>query len=219
MVLLGSFRWKRRPGAGGERERLPRGERASAVAPGRRLRQPAELLVLDVARRRDDDVRAGRRRGGRLERSPGDRAITSAVPITGRPSGWSRTSPPRSGRGRAPGSVLVHGDLLEHDLALVVDSAKRGAKTMSASRRAPSRAGRRGRGVHDGVSREVAALSSPPSRRRSRRSPRGVGRVPLNSRCSMKCETPSLAPPSRPASRRRSRSRTRPSGRPAGAPR
>ena len=79
----------------------------------------------------------------------------------------------RSGRARALRRVLVHRDLLEHDLALRVEVGEdRRVDHVASSRRAPARGGGRRRGRR----RRCARARSPRSarrraRRRSRRSP------------------------------------------------
>ena len=74
-----------------------------------------------AATTRFDRARSARR-GRPRSRGTGTVAITSARPITGRPSGWS----PKTAVGEhvvhlVRGLVLVHRDLLDHDLALGVD--------------------------------------------------------------------------------------------------
>ena len=92
-----SFRWKRRPGAGsrtsGDRTRVRLRRRLDPLA-RRALEQPEQLVVLEVACRGEHDVARRRTRAG--DRTTIDLRvideITSARPITGRPSGWSENT-------------------------------------------------------------------------------------------------------------------------------
>ena len=116
------------PGCGALHERRP--DARPRRRPARRARSSArcdeldELVVVDAAGRRDDDVArrvagavvaARARRGRRVE-------ITSAVPITGRPSAMvAEDRLADQVVDELLRRVLVHRDLLEHDLALGVE--------------------------------------------------------------------------------------------------
>ena len=94
--------------------------------------------------------------------------------------------------------VLVHRDLLEHDLALGVDLVRRQRRARAASRPSgrtpPSVCSSRKRACRCVVSLLVAALVAAPMPSNSSEISIAEWRsVPLNSRCSRKCETPACA--------------------------
>jgi hypothetical protein len=206
--------------------RCPRpaaGARGEAGGPALRRRIPSaarahlhHLLVLDAAGRGDHDVARevalaveglqllARRRARRPRRARASRARA------GRRGRSSR----RARRRSAPGVVLVHRDLLEHDLALLGEPSIAGARSSAPSRRRRARDARR--------ARARTARSSPcrcrrsarrPSRRRSGRSPPSRSARCRGTACARAGARAPPAPRSRCASRCRSRSRARPSAR------
>ena len=123
--------------------------------------------------------------------------ITSAVPITGRPSGLS---PKTASRDQVVDELRAACPRPSRSPRARPRARSRGRRSAARrpcrpSRRAPSRRGRRARARR----RPCARATSPRSARRRgrRRSPRSrcavYERVPLNSRCSMKCVTPAWA--------------------------
>ncbi len=211
-----SFSWKTTLGGGG----ATRGGLARA---GGRAARPSSRPSARRARR---DARGRRcpplpRRGCRRRSASGGRPaierrlmleITSAVPMTGRPSGWL----PNDRLGdqvvhRLLRRILVHRNLLEDHLALRVEVDER----------------RREHHVRHDVERRLDVLVHDPCVDDRVLTRRGcvqlaaetvedlgdllgrIGRVPLNSMCSRKWLAPAFASRPRHASRHRSRSRSR----------
>ena len=164
------LRWKRMLGRGGRTSGLR--SRGPRPAPSPCLRWAfsscaTSVVVLQVPGRGDDDV------AGPVHRLVVARQRT---PADGRDhvGGADHGSPERVvAEDRLAHQVvdelvrrvLVHRDLLEHDLALRVEvGEERRVDHVASSRRAPARGGGRRRGRRRRVcSREVAAFSSPPS--------------------------------------------------------
>ena len=127
-----SLRWKRSSGAGRLRERPAHagaGARRGAGAALAPLEKRDEAVVLEVPRRRDDDVPAARTslRWYAGERAAADRGDD----LCGADHGPAeRVIPEHRLREEIVDEllrrVLVHRDLLEHDLALLVDLRERG---------------------------------------------------------------------------------------------
>ena len=132
MVLLRVLALEAEPGRGRARERPADAgacARGGAGAALDALQQRDEAIVRDVPRRGDDDVRRPRTSSGGSPTIARRLTVemTSAVPITGRPSGCVAEHRLREEVvDELLRRVLVHRDLLEHDLALLVDLGERG---------------------------------------------------------------------------------------------
>ena len=183
------------------RERLAARARAASRVFGepRAASSSTQPLVLDVAGGRDDDVvvRVDARGGRSRARARETDEITSAPPDH-RPA--ERMAAEDRLRDEVVDEVLRvvvdHRDLLEHDLPLGVELGERRVVDHAddhVERRLEPVVGHAGvdeRRLARGGRVQLAARA----RRRSPRSPaRCASRVPLKSRCSMKCETPARA--------------------------